>query len=288
MKTRIITLLTAVAFMLAACSGNTQSPSATPTPTPNPKPLEGTSIILSTTTSTQDSGLLDYLLPMFTDETGVEVRTVAVGTGKAIEMGRNGEADVLLVHSRADEDKLVEEGFGIERFDVMYNDFILVGPADDPLKLKDLSGDIAKALALIKNDNAVFVSRGDDSGTHKKELTIWKSAEITPEWENYLSVGMGMGDTLKVADEKLGYTIADRATYLAMKDNLTLEILVEGDDSMLNPYGIICVNPDKFEKINNEGAEAFQTWLLSAPVQKLIGEFGVDKYGQPLFYPDAK
>lgn len=246
------------------------------------------SIILSTTTSTQDSGLLDYLLPIFTEETGVEVRTVAVGTGKALEMARNGEADVLLVHAKASEEELVAEGFGIERFDVMYNDFVLVGPTDNPLGLKSMGTDIEAALAKIKEENAIFVSRGDDSGTHKKELEIWSAAKIEPDWENYLSVGQGMGDTLKIASDKQGYTITDRGTFLSMKEKLDLNIVTEGAASMLNQYGVICVNPEPFDNINPEGAAKFKDWILSEPTQKLISEFGIETYGQALFIPNAK
>lgn len=246
-------------------------------------------IILSTTTSTQDSGLLDFLLPKFTEETGIEVKTIAVGTGKALQMGRDGEADVLLVHAKEDELKFVEEGHGTERHDVMYNDFILVGPKQDVLDLRvEAKADILKGLKEIASKKATFVSRGDHSGTHKKELSIWKTAEIQPSGDWYFEAGAGMGDVLKIASEKQGYTITDRATYLSMKDNLDLDVIIEGDTNLFNQYGIIPVNPDKNSNINNEGALVFMNWMISTKGQALIKEYGVDKYGEPLFIPNFK
>ncbi len=249
----------------------------------------GDSIILSTTTSTQDSGLLDYLLPKFEEETGIEVKVIAVGTGKALQMGKEGEADILLVHAKESEEEFVQEGHGLERHDVMYNDYILVGPKEDPLNLKsDYPNDILEGLKALAETETEFVSRGDDSGTHKKELSIWKEAGIEPEGDWYISAGSGMGDVLKIADEKKAYTITDRGTYLSMKDNLDLEIIIEGDENLFNQYGIIPVNPDKSDKINSEGAKKFMDWMLSDKVQELIGEFGVEEYGMPLFIPNAK
>lgn len=246
-------------------------------------------ILLSTTTSTQDSGLLDFLLPIFTEETGYEVKTVAVGTGKALQMGRDGEADVLLVHAKSDELKFVEEGHGTERHDVMYNDFVLVGPKDDPLKLKENNpNNILVGLKTIENEKFDFISRGDDSGTHKKELSIWKAASLEPAGDWYISAGSGMADVLKIADEKQAYTITDRATYLSMKLDLDLDIIIEGDDNLFNQYGVIPVNPDKDVDINNEGANSFMNWLLSERGQELIKEYGVEEYGQPLFIPNGK
>lgn len=256
------------------------------------KPSDSTekqSIILSTTTSTQDSGLLDYLLPKFTDETGIEVKVISVGTGKAIQMGKDGEADVLLVHSTADEEAFVAEGHGPARFDVMYNDFILVGPKDDPAGVKAASANnIVDSLKLIADKQATFVSRADDSGTHKKELKLWKAAAIEPAGDWYIEAGQGMGDVLKMADEKAGYTIADRATYLSMKDTLELEIVTENDTNLYNQYGVIVVDPAKNENINGEGALKFQEWLLSESTQNLIAEFGKEEYGQSLFIPNEK
>lgn len=246
-------------------------------------------IILSTTTSTQDSGLLDFLLPIFTEETGYEVKTIAVGTGKALQMGKDGEADVLLVHAKSDELKFVEEGHGTERHDVMYNDFILAGPKNDPLKLKEnYPNNILEGLRNIANEKFDFISRGDDSGTHKKELSIWKAAEIEPSGDWYISAGSGMADVLKIAGEKQAYTIADRATYLSMKFDLDLDIVIEGDDNLFNQYGVIPVNPDKHEDINHDGAVAFMNWLLSERGQELIKQYGVEEYGQPLFIPNGK
>lgn len=250
-------------------------------------------IILSTTTSTQDSGLLDFLLPIFTEDTGIEVKTVAVGTGQALENGRNGEADVLLVHAKESEEEFVADGAGTERVDVMYNDFVLVGPMDDPLNLKaDSPDDIEAAITKISGGEVEFVSRGDDSGTHKKELQIWEAAGIEPSGEWYVEAGSGMGDVLTMAGEKQAYTITDRATYLSMKSDLDLDILVEGDDNLLNQYGIIPVNPEVLEddagEINNEGAIEFMDWMTSEKGQGLIEEFGIEEYGEPLFFPNAE
>ena len=280
-----VLLICAVAMMfLAGCGGSKQEVKQEEQQPVEPK---GT-IILATTTSTQDSGLLDYLLPAFTAETGWEVDTIAVGTGKALQMGVDGEADVLLVHARASEDEFMANGDGTLRYDVMYNDFVLVGPAEDPAGVKACNNIIADSLAAIADSQSEFVSRGDDSGTHKKELAIWKAAGIEPAGDWYISAGAGMGDVLKMADEKQAYTITDRATYLAMKDTLGLEIVCEKDTDMLNPYGVITVNPEKNDQINEEGAKAFADWLVSENGQKMIGEFGVEEYGAPLFTPDAK
>jgi len=249
----------------------------------------GKRIILATTTSTRDSGLLDYILPNFEEETGIKVDVIAVGTGKALEMGRKGEADALLVHAKPSEEEFVKEGHGLYRKDVMYNDFVLVGPKEDKGNLKEKSPrDIVKGLSLIAKGNYKFVSRGDDSGTHKKEKALWEEAKVKPEGEWYLSSGSGMAQTLKIASEKQAYTITDRATYLNLKDKLDLEIIIEKDDRLFNQYGVIPVNPDKNENINNKGAEKFIEWLLSEETQKQIGEYGKDKFGMPLFVPNAK
>lgn len=276
-----VLLICAVAMMFLAGCGSTAQEEQQPV---EPK---GT-IILATTTSTQDSGLLDYLLPAFTAETGWEVSTIAVGTGKALQMGVDGEADVLLVHARASEDEFMANGDGTLRYDVMYNDYVLVGPAADPAGVKACENVVADSMAAIANAQAEFISRGDDSGTHKKELNIWKAAAIEPAGEWYVSAGAGMGDVLKMADEKQAYTITDRATYLSMVDTLDLEIVCEKDTDMLNPYGVITVNPEKNDQINEEGAKAFADWLVSENGQKMIGEFGVEEFGSPLFTPDAK
>lgn len=287
-KTFFLILLSLI-LVLSACTStpveenisenNTESNTENETTTPTG------SIILATTTSTQDTGLLDYLLPLFTEETNIEVKTIAVGSGKAIQMARDGEADVLLVHAKPDELKLVEEGFATERRDVMYNDFILVGPADGKLQK---GNDILAALKEINDNKLNFVSRGDDSGTHKKELSLWKLIDVEPTGEWYIETGSGMGDTLKVADEKRAYTIADRGTYLSLKDTLDLDIIVEGDENLFNQYGVLPVNPEKFETINYEGAVKFMEWITREDIQQLIGEYGIEEYGQALFIPNYK
>jgi len=254
--------------------------------TPVETPSEGASIIIATTTSTRDSGLLDAILPNFQEKTGIEPKVIAVGTGKALQMGVDGEADVLLVHAKASEEAFVAAGDGVERFDVMYNDFVIVGPVGDP---NDLAGNKVEAcLTAINNNQYPFVSRGDDSGTHKKEQAFWGQYDIMPEGDWYISAGKGMGDVLQMASELEAYTMTDRATYLALKDNLSLDIIVEGDDQLFNQYGVIAVNPDKNDYINAEGAEAFIDWILSDETQALIATYGIDQYGQPLFTPNAK
>jgi tungstate transport system substrate-binding protein len=246
-------------------------------------------LILATTTSTQDSGLLDVLIPLFETETGYTVQTVAVGSGQAMKMGEEGNADVLLVHAPASEVTFMENGFGKDRALVMHNDFIIVGSAADLAGIKGKS--VINALKLISAGDGTFISRGDDSGTHKAELVLWKKAEYDPKaaapaW--YLESGQGMGATLTIASEKGAYALTDRATYLANKANLQLEILVEGDKSLLNVYHVITVNLDKWPKVNYDGATAFLNFMISPSTQEVIGQFGVDKYGQPLFYPDAE
>ena len=244
-------------------------------------------IILATTTSTQDSGLLDVLLPVFEKETGYFVKTIAVGSGQAMAMGQKGEADVLLVHSPDAEKKFVAEGYGINRRLVMHNDFIIVGPGTDSAKIKGVKSSV-EAIKLIANANALFASRGDNSGTHAKEKTLWKKAGINPTGQKwYQETGLGMGQTLNVAAEKKGYTLADRGTYLALKKNLGLDILVEGDEALLNIYHVIEVNSAKWPKANAEGAKAFADFMVSKKTQDIIKTFGVDKFGSALFFPDA-
>ncbi|MBM7615867.1 substrate-binding domain-containing protein [Alkaliphilus hydrothermalis] len=252
-------------------------------------PQESSIIILSTTTSTENSGLLDAILPIFRTDTGIEVKVVAVGTGQALKMGEDGEADVLLVHAQSSEEQFVANGHGVERYDVMYNDFILVGPKDDAAALStEASADILKAFTLIRQKECKFISRGDDSGTHKTELKLWKEVGLEAGGAWYVEAGQGMGAVLQMASEMQGYTLTDRATYLSMKDDLDLKIVVEGDSKLFNQYGVIAVNPEKNDKINNEGAEKFIDWILSEKGQSLIGEFGKDTYGQSLFIPNAK
>jgi tungstate transport system substrate-binding protein len=244
-------------------------------------------IILATTTSTQDSGLLDVLLPIFEKKTGYFVKTIAVGSGQAMAMGQKGETDVLLVHSPDAEGKFMTEGYGMNRRLVMHNDFIVVGPAEDPAKIKGLKSS-QEAFKRVASAKALFVSRGDNSGTDAKEKTIWKASGIKTEGEKwYQQTGLGMGQTLNVAAEKKGYTLADRGTYLAMKKNLNLDILVEGDAILLNIYHVIEVNPAKWPKVNTAGAKAFSDFMVSRETQDMIKTFGVDKFGSPLFFPDA-
>ena len=295
----IASLLVVLSMLLAACATTptaaptevatvaaTEAATAAATEAATVVPPANPEIILATTTSTRDSGLLDVLLPMFEKETGYTVKMVAVGTGEALKMGQEGNADVLLVHAPASEVEYMDGGYGKDRLLVMHNDFVIVGPADDPAKIKDAAStvDAFKAIAAAK---ATFVSRGDDSGTNKAELKIWKSAEITPEGDWYIKTGQGMGDSLRITSEKAGYTLTDRATYLSMKDTLDLTILYEGDKALLNIYHVITVNPDKWPNVNYVGAKAFADWIVSKPVQDVIASFGVDKYGQQLFIADA-
>ncbi|SNB45952.1 substrate-binding domain-containing protein [Geobacter sp. DSM 9736] len=244
-------------------------------------------VILATTTSTQDSGLLDVLLPLFEKETGYFVKTIAVGSGQAMAMGEKGEADVLLVHSPDAEKKFIERGAGINRRLVMHNDFIVVGPGTDPAKLRGMK-DAAAAMKKIADAGSLFLSRGDNSGTHAKEKGLWKSAGVNPEGQRwYQQTGLGMGQTLNVAAEKRGYTLADRGTYLSLKKTLGLDILVEGDFKLLNVYHVIEVNPARWSTVNGPGARAFADFMVSAKAQKIIGSYGVAKFGSPLFFPDA-
>ena len=244
-------------------------------------------IILSTTTSTQDSGLLDVLIPLFEKKTGYFVKTIAVGSGQAMAMGQKGEADVLLVHSPAAEKKFVAEGYGVNRRIVMHNDYIIVGPSRDPAKIKGTKA-ASEAFGKMASTQSLFISRGDNSGTHAKERDIWKAAGIKQEGEKwYQQTGLGMGQTLSVTAEKKGYTLADRGTYLALKKNLNLDILVEGDAILLNVYHVIEVNPTKWPKVNRAGAKAFADFMVAKETQEIIKTFGVEKFGSPLFFPDA-
>ena len=245
-------------------------------------------IILATTTSTQDSGLLDVILPDFTAKTGYEVDVIAVGSGEAMKMGENGEADVLLVHSPAAEKEFVAAGHSPERFDVMYNDFIILGPTEDPAGIKAAAPDNAQAaFQKIYDDQVTFVSRADDSGTHKKELSIWEKLTLTPSGDWYVETGKGMGDVITMTNEMLGYTLADRATWLNMSEGTDLQIVTEGDKDLFNQYGVMVVDPSKNDQINAEGALAFQNWILSEETQALIGTYGVEEYGLALFTPNA-
>lgn len=278
-----LSLIAMLIFVMTACSNSTNETSSKQEEQPKAAE-EAKDLILATTTSTQDSGLLDVLIPLFEEESNTNVKTIAVGTGQALEMGTKGEADVLLVHAPASEQELVDSGDAINRKRVMYNDFILVGPANDPAGVKGM--EVGEAFQKLFKDAAVFISRGDDSGTHKKELDIWKSLELTPgDNAGYAETGQGMGNTLQVAAEKQGYVITDRATYLAQKENLDLEILVEGDEDLLNIYHVMQVNPEKHDKVFSEGAEKFVDFMINEDTQKVIEEFGQEKYGEPLFFP---
>lgn len=277
-----ILLITTLALALAACNGvGEEEPSV---------------LRLATTTSTNDSGLLDEILPDFEQQYNARVDVVAVGTGQAIALGEAGDADVILVHARAREDAFVEAGHGQNRRDVMYNDFIIVGPSSDPAGVQGTSLAVA-ALSAIAAAEAPFASRGDDSGTHTMERSLWSATAHAPaaadNW--YFSLGQGMGDTLTFANEAGAYTLTDRGTFLFQQQNLpNLAIMVGGDTiagnadpALLNPYGVIPVNPDK-GGINNELAEQFAQWLTSPPVQEMISQYGSDQFGQPLFYPNAE
>jgi tungstate transport system substrate-binding protein len=244
-------------------------------------------MILATTTSTQDSGLLDVLVPMFEEQTGYNVKTVAVGTGAALAMGERGEADVLLVHAPTSELPLMEKGDCISRKLVMHNDFVIVGPPSDPAGISGTSDAVA-AFASIADSQSIFVSRGDDSGTNKMEISLWDKAGIDPSGQSwYQESGQGMGTTLTITSEKQGYTLTDRATYLATQANLELNIFTQGDPLLLNIYHVMQVNPDKSDMINGEGGKAFADFMVDSAIQDVIKTFGVEKYGQPLFFPDA-
>jgi tungstate transport system substrate-binding protein len=244
-------------------------------------------VILATTTSTQDSGLLDVLIPVFEKKTEYFVKTISVGSGQAIAMGQKGEADVLLVHSPDAEKKVVADGSGINRRLIMHNDFIVVGPSSDPAKIKGLKS-TTEVFKKIAASQTPFISRGDNSGTHSKEKQVWKEAGVKYEGEKwYQQTGLGMGQTLNVASEKKAYTLADRGTYLALKKRLGLDILAEGDAILLNIYHVIEVNPAKYPKVNAAGGKAFADFMVSKEAQDMIKTFGVDKFGSPLFFPDA-
>lgn len=279
-RTKIPLLILILSLLMAACA---DMDAATTQPPPEPQVKE---IILATTTSTQDSGLLDVLIPDFEAETGYLVKTVAVGTGKALAMGDAGDADVLLVHAPEAEKAVMDSGSGKDRLLVMHNDFVLLGPVDDPAGIQNQTS-AAGALTQIAGAGAAFVSRGDDSGTHKKELSLWGAAGLTPQGGWYIESGQGMAATLKIASEKNAYTMSDRATYLATREGLELEILLEGDEVLLNIYHVITINPKKWPKVNYDGAIAFANYLTSPEVQQMIAGFGVDLYDQPLFFPDA-
>jgi len=242
-------------------------------------------LTLATTTSTQDSGLLDVLSPMFREQTGIEVKVVAVGSGQALELGRRGDADVLLTHSPAAEEKFMAEGWGSERRPVMHNDFVLIGPDYDPAEVKGEKS-IVNAFSRIAAKGGTFVSRDDESGTHQKEREVWKKYGQDPEGDWYVRAGSGMAQTIRIADEKRAYTLADRGTYLSMRKDSKLVILCEGDSILMNPYSAILVNPSKHPHVKVDTAKRFADFLTRPETKKVIAQFGVEKYGEPLFFPD--
>jgi len=271
----LLSLILLLAIFLTACASRITSGAP-----------QNADLLLVSTTSTQDSGLLDVILPAFSEQTGYRVQLVSVGSGQALKIGEQGNADVILLHSPAAEKEFMANEFGIDRRLVMHNDFVLVGPPSDPAGIRDKAP--VDALKEIFASRATFVSRGDESGTHVKELALWKNAGLDPAGEDwYLETGQGQGPTLSISSEKSGYAITDRGTFLAYKSNVDLEILVEGDPFLLNIYHVITVNPEKWSNVNLEGAKAFADFVTSPEGQKIIEEFGVEEYGQPLFFPDA-
>ena len=298
----------ALSFGLAACGGDngsdkvtsqptsavTTAASSTAPPSGTPAAATGTpvvregpkDVILATTTSTQDTGLLDVLVPMFEEDSGYNVKVIAVGTGQALAMGERGDADVMLVHAPSSEKKLVDAGVGIDRRLVMHNDFVLLGPESDPAGVKGTTTGV-DALTKIFDKGAAFISRGDDSGTDKLEKALWKKANLDPKGKSwYEETGQGMGASLQVANQRDAYIVADRGTFLASK-SLSLVIVLEGDPALLNVYSVMQVNPEKFDLVNGPGGKAFADFMVSDEAQNVIKDFGVDKYGQALFTPDA-
>jgi tungstate transport system substrate-binding protein len=268
---KLLSILLIISSFLTSCSADSS---------------KKTDLLLVSTTSTQDSGLLDVLLPAFTTKTGYNVQLVAVGSGQALKIGEQGNADVILLHSPAAEKEFVANGFGIDRRLVMHNDFVIVGPPSDPAGIRGETP--VEALTIVFASSATFVSRGDDSGTRVKELALWKSAGLDPSGQDwYLETGQGQGATLSIASEKGAYALTDRGTFLAYKSNVDLEILVEGDPFLLNVYHVITVNPKKWPNVNLDGAKAFADFITSSEGQDIIAGFGVEKYDQPLFFPDA-
>jgi tungstate transport system substrate-binding protein len=279
-KALVLLLCGIMTLSFAACGGGSEEEAAAPE--------EGGTLMMATTTSTEDTGLLDYLQPLFKEDTGIDLQWTAVGTGEALKMGEDGQVDVVLVHAKASEEEFVANGFGVERFPVMYNDFVVVGPIE-PLEKTD---DVAAFFGAVNDQQLPFVSRGDDSGTDKKEKKIWEGLGIDPSANpNYMESGQGMGATLTMANEKNAYCLTDRGTWLKQsmdsENEYTLEIICEGGKELLNQYGVIAVNPEKYPEVNNEAANSFIEWITSDKVQKLIAEYGVEEYGQALFTPNA-
>jgi tungstate transport system substrate-binding protein len=277
-------ILSAV-LLLAGCAPTPDSAESGRATEAAPAP-QRESIILATTTSTQDSGLLDVLVPLFEQQTGYRVKTIAVGTGEALAMGKRGDADVLLVHAPAQEKEIVAAGFTINRRIVMHNDFLIVGPEQDPAGIHGGDSGV-ESVAKIAEAEARFISRGDNSGTHIREMSLWKAAALEPEGDWYISTGQGMGATLLIAAEKGAYALTDRGTHLALKERTDLVPHVEGDPLFLNIYSVMEVNPERFPKVNHAGAEAFSEFMRGSEAQEIIRTFGVERFGQPLFFPDA-
>jgi tungstate transport system substrate-binding protein len=262
-------LIAAFAAAIAACAANAAQPT----------------LRLATTTSTENSGLLKVIIPKFEAASGLKMHVISVGTGKAMKLGENGDVDVVLVHSRPDEDRFVAAGFGVERRDVMYNDFVLVGPPSDPAKVRGMK-DVVAAMRRILDSKATFVSRGDDSGTDKMEKSYWALVGARPRGREYLSAGQGMGEVLTMAGNQRAYTLTDRATYGAYRTRIGLDILVEGDPRMFNPYGVIAVNPARYREVNFAGAMQFIEWLTGPEGRRAIADFRVN--GEQLFFPTPK
>ncbi len=280
MKKQVLLLFAVICISAAVlfAGGSKETSGETPAP-------ENERIILATTTSTDNSGLLDYLLPVFEEKTGYKVDVIAVGTGAAIGLGEKGDADVILVHAREKEDAFLDAGYGVNRQDVMYNDFVLIGPESDPAGIQEAE-DAAEAMALIAENGSDFISRGDNSGTHFKELNLWEAASLSPGGDWYKEAGQGMGAVITMANDMQGYTLADRGTYIAMRDTIDLVVLFDGDPVMFNPYGIIAVNPEKHPHVNAAGAQALIDWIVGEEGQSMIADYKMK--GDQLFYPDAR
>ncbi|MBL8816566.1 MAG: substrate-binding domain-containing protein [Planctomyces sp.] len=272
---RLVTILVLTSLLSAV--GCTE-----PVPPRKPDPPKQT-LTLATTTSTRDSGLLDAILPAFHDQTGIQTFLFAIGSGQALEFGRRGDADVLLTHSPAAEIQFVLDGFSDKRVPVFYNDFVLIGPPNGPFHEKPPTS-LDDALRTIEADNMIFISRGDDSGTHRKEQELWDSAGITPEFSNYLSAGSGMAQTLRIAEEKQAYTLTDRSTFLVLHSELNLEVIVEKDSRMLNHYSVMAIDADRHPHVKAENAQKFVDFLQQESTRQMIREFGRKEYGQPLFF----
>jgi len=283
----LLVFCTACGTLAPPSANNAATVAPAATPSPISRSNDPKDIILATTTSTQDSGLLDELIPRFEQQSGFRVKVIAVGSGAAIALGKRGDADVVLAHAPDAEREFVSWGSGIDRQLVMYNDFVLVGPASDPSQVKG-SADILAALKAIAQKQSPFVSRGDNSGTEQLERKLWKASNISPDGQAwYIQSGTGMGQTLQIADQKQAYTLSDRGTFLAFKSRIALIVLVEKDQRLLNVYHVIAVNPDRFPQVNKAGAQAFSAFLLAPDTQALIRTFGEEKYGQALFTPCA-